>query len=249
MTKTKSTKKIESNKLSIKVEERKVFGKKLKKIRKEGLIPANIYGVDFKSKSISVNFKDFLKIYKIAKETGIVYLHFRDEEIPVLIRNIQRHPVGDTILHVDFRKINLTQNIKTKVPVKLVGQSEAVSQKGGVLLAQMDELMIESLPQNIPPAIEVDISVLKEIGSEIKVSDLTKATNYKILEEPGKVIVSVIEHKEESIVPETAPAAAPEVITEAGKTEETAQTKETPPKTGAPAVDQEKNSGEKTSQK
>lgn len=212
------TKKQDQNikdKLLLPVAARTVFGKKLNKLRKEGVIPANIYGPGYKSQAVTVAFKDFMGAYKTAKETGVVYLKLNSEELPILIKNVQRHPVQDQILHADFRKIDLKQKIQTNVPIKVTGQSEAVAQKNGVLLTLSESLIVEALPTDIPPQIEVDISVLKDIGQEIKVSNLAKSATFDIKDPQDKVIVSVVEHKEESITPETAPTEAPEVITAA----------------------------------
>ncbi len=203
-----------SEKVSLKVESRQVFGKKLNKIRKLGLVPGNVYGPDFKSQSVSVAHKDLVKTYKKVGETGVVYLSLDKDNIPVLIKTIQKHPVSGSLLHIDFRKIDLSKKIETAVPVKTIGASEAVSQKGGVLLVQSDTLLIEALPENIPSHIEVDISVIKEIGQEIKVADLKKSDKYEVKTPAEKVVAAVIAHKEESIIPETA-VAAPEIITEA----------------------------------
>jgi len=205
-----------SEKITLKVEPRQVFGKKLNKIRKQGFVPGNVYGPDFKSQSVSVLQKDLVKTYKRAGETGVVYLSLDKNNIPVLIKSIQKHPVSGFLLHIDFRKIDLSKKIETAVPVKMIGVSEAVSQKGGVLLVQSDTLLIEALPENIPSHIEVDISTIKEIGQEVKVADLKKSDKYEIKTLPEKVVVAVIAHKEESIVPETA-VAAPEIITEAAE--------------------------------
>lgn len=201
-----------NEKITLTAESRKLFGKKLKKLRETGDIPANIYGTGFKSLAITVGFKTFTHVYKKAKETGVVYLTVGKDELPVLIKHLQKHPVENKILHVDFRKIDLSQKIETEVPIKIVGESEAVSQKGGILLTQNDHLLLEALPADIPQEIEIDISSIKEIGQDIKVSDLTKNSSYIIKDEPEKVIVSVTAHKEESLVPETT-AEAPEVIT------------------------------------
>ncbi len=209
-----ATKKNEGDKLKLEAKSRDVFGKKLRKLRHSGLVPANVFGPDFKSKSITLDAKEFMKVYRIAKETGIIYLHLEKEEIPVLVRLIQKHPVTDYILHVDFRKIDLTKKIETEVPVRVINESEAVAQKGGVLLTLSENLLVESLPGDIPQHIEVDISVIKEVGQEIKVADLPKSQKFEIKEDPQKVVVSVVEHKEESVTPETT-AAAPEVITAA----------------------------------
>lgn len=206
-------KKTATDKILLTATVRKVFGKKLKKLRYEGVIPANIFGPDFKSTAITVSYKDFVKTYRTAKETAVVFIKLDKEEIPVLIKNIQKHPVNDFILHVDLRKIDLKQKVVTEVPVKTIGVSEAVSQKGGVLLIQMNHLQVEALPQDIPHEVEIDISVIKELGKEIKVADLVKSEKYTIKDEPTKVVLSVIAHKEESITPETT-AATPEVITE-----------------------------------
>lgn len=223
------TKKMASEKLTLDVTLREIFGKKLKKLRKDGLIPGNVYGPEFKSQSLSLNYKDFAKVYELAKKTGIVYLKLNKEEIPVLIKNVQRHPVADAVLHVDLRKVDLKQKVETEVPVKIIGESEAVTQQAGVLLIQSDKLLVEALPQDIPPAIEVNISSLKEIGKELKVADLAKSSKYKIKTPLNKVVVSIIEHKEESVVPETA-VQTPEVITEVQKPEETtAEEKEEKP--------------------
>ncbi|OGK11807.1 hypothetical protein A2954_05120 [Candidatus Roizmanbacteria bacterium RIFCSPLOWO2_01_FULL_37_12] len=226
------------NKLTLNILPRTIFGKKLKKFRKDGYIPANIFGQEFKSQSVSVTYKDFVKVYKAAKETGVIYLKLEKNELPALTKNVQRHPVNDNILHVDFRKIDLKQKIQTDVPVKVVGQSDAVTQKGGVLLTQTESLLVEALPTDIPHQIEVDIASLKEIGKEIKVSDLAKSDKYEIKTIPDKVIVSVVEHKEEEILPQTAPTVAPEVIT--AKPEEAAAQEE---KTAAEPV--EKKAGVK----
>lgn len=227
------SKKTEDDKMLLAVQERTIFGKKLKKLRYEGVIPANVYGPQFKSKAVTVNYKDFVKLYKKAKETAVIYLQLAKEEIPVLIKIVQKHPVLDTILHIDFRKIDLTQKIVTEVPVHVIGISEAVSQKAGVLLTQTDRLSVEALPQHIPQAIEVDISVIKEIGQEIKVGDLKKSADYLVKDDPHKVVISVIAHKEESITPETTAAAAPEVLTEKVAEGEV-------PAEGAPAAPAEK---------
>ncbi|MCR4276547.1 MAG: 50S ribosomal protein L25 [Candidatus Roizmanbacteria bacterium] len=208
-----------TDKVSLKVELRTVFGKKLNKVRKQGLVPGNIYGPDFKSKSISVVYKDMVKTYKLVGETGVVYLNLDKENIPVLIKGIQKHPLTSSVLHIDFRKIDLTKKIETDVPVKAIGISEAVSQKGGVLLVQSETVLVEALPEDIPSHIEVDVTVIKEIGQEIKVADLKKSDKYEVKTPAEKVVVAVIAHKEESIVPETA-VAAPEILTEAKEGEE-----------------------------
>lgn len=232
-------KKSSQKKLTLDAQLRSVVGKKVKQIRKKGILPGNIFGPQFKSVSISIPLADFQKTYRSAGETGIVYINVEKESHPTLITNVQYHPVSDMLLHVDFRKIDLKQKIETAVPVEVKGQSPAVTQKGGVLLTLSKELIVEALPEEIPSHVEVDISIITELGQEIKVSDLAKSAAYTIKENPDKVVVSVVQHKEESVLPETA-VKAPEVITEA-KPEEGAETtgdeKAAPAETAKPAVE------------
>lgn len=215
-------KKTKKEKISLKIEKRDVFGKKLKKSRKEGKIPANIYGKDFSSLPVFIKNKDFFSIYKKVRETGVVYLELDGQEIPVLIKNLQYHPITDKLLHVEFRKIDLTKTLETMVPIKIIGQSPAVQEKKGVLLIHVNEIKVEAKPEQIPHAIEIDISSLKEINQEIKIKDLPKNENYRIIENEEKVIVSVTAHKEESTMPEIT-TEKPEIIEETKKLKEEAQ--------------------------
>lgn len=225
-------------KFGLNSQDRNIFGKQIKKLRREGQLPANVYGPGFTSKAITVVAKDFLTVYRKAKETGIIYLKSGKDEIPTLIKNVQKHPIEDLILHVDFRKIDLSQKIETNVPVTVTGDAPAIDQ-GGVLITQHDHLLVEALPNDIPQTITVNISALTEIGQDIKVSDLPKSDKYIIKNEPETVIVSVTAHKEESLIPETAPAEAPEVLTEK-EGEEAVEAAPTVEGTEAPAQEEGK---------
>lgn len=207
------------------VTKREVFGKKLGKLRKQGLVPGNIYGEKFESTAVQVNFKDFVKTFKKAGETQIVYVKIEDQELPILIQNLQKHPLTNQLLHVDFRKVNLNKKIETEVPVKLIGESDAVLQSKGILLTISDSVLVEALPQEIPAEIEIDISILKELGDEILVSSLKPTGNFIFKDDPEKVIARISEHKEESIEVQVATPDAVEITTEK-KEEETSEEKE-----------------------
>ncbi len=208
----KRVNKTTSDKVKLLVTKRTIFGKKLASLRRGGKVPGNIFGPLFKSQSIAMLTKDFTNAYKVAKETAVIYLDFEKTEIPVLITHVQRHPVHDQVLHVDFRKIDLKKKVEAHVPVVTAGVSEAVSQKGGVLLHGTETLKVEALPSDMPQQIVVDISSLKELRQEIKVINLPKSPKYEIKEAPERVVISVVEHKEQSVTPETA-SAAPEITT------------------------------------
>lgn len=194
----------QADKLTINATKREVLGKQVKKLRKEGFVPANIYGKDFNSAAITLTLTDFTRVYNEAGETGVVYVSIEggDKDIPTLIKSVQKHPVNDFILHIDFRKINLKQKIETEVPLSFIGESPTVKQ-GAVVLYQMDTITIEALPTDIPSEIEVDLASITEVGQDIRVSDLPKSDKFEYITDAEMVVVSTTEHKEEDLEPDT----------------------------------------------
>lgn len=186
-------------KVYLDVEKREVFGKKLTPLREEGMIPANIFGKDFESTAISVDGKVFLKTFRQAGETQVIYLKLGKKEIPALVANVQLDPISDDVIHADFRTLDLTQKTEADVPVLVVGEAPAVEQKLGDLINPVDSLTVEALPNMIPSEIEIDVSKLEEVDQGIQVSDLPKSSDYTILNDPETVIVKIAEHQEEEL--------------------------------------------------
>lgn len=213
-------------KLTLKAEKRKIFGRKVKKLRQKGILPANLYGKKIKSQALKVNLKDFLDVYKEVGETGIIQLVIdkKKEPYPVLIHNPQIHPVSDQPLHVDFHKVDLKEKVQVAIPIELIGEAPGVT-KGGVLVQSTNEVEVEALPTDLPDKFEVDISKLKEIGQSIAIKDLkVDKTKVKILvEDENQLVVKVEEPRkeEEEEKPEEEEAPAEE-----GKEEEKKEEKE-----------------------
>lgn len=186
------------------VENRDVFGRKLKSLRASGVLPANIFGKDIKSKAIKVDRAEFNKVFSQAGETGIIELQVGKDISPVLVANIQTHPVTGEALHVDFRQVNMKEKIEAQVPIKLVGESQAEKDGLGIVVQQTDEVLVEALPMDLPESFEVDIAKLVELGSAIVVADLPSNDKVKVLDEPEKIIVKVEEPQaeEEVVAPE-----------------------------------------------
>ena len=109
----------------LKAEKRKVEGRKVKTLRREGILPANVYGKDVKSLSIQVSLKEFSKVFKEAGETGLVEIEIGKEKRPVLVNNIQYDPVTDLPLHVDFHQVDLKKKTTASVPIEFVGDAPA----------------------------------------------------------------------------------------------------------------------------
>src|SRR4030066_672617 len=145
------------SKLSISVEPRKILGKKVKTLRREGILPVNLFGKDIKSKTLQVQEKYFRPLFKTAGETGVVEVKLKSETYPALIHNVQRNPVTDKIIHVDFHKVNLKEKITAHVPIKLEGEAPAEKSGIGLILQTLNELEIESLPADIPREVEVNV--------------------------------------------------------------------------------------------
>jgi len=167
------------------------LGRKVKSLRKSGQIPATIYGKKADTKSISVDAVDFKQIFIAAGETGLVELVLSDKKLPVLIHTVQRDPLSNGILHVEFHQVDLKEKVKTNVPLVLVGESPAIAQKIGVLLTVLSEVEVEALPTELPDKIEVDVASLSEIDQELKVSDLHIPHGVTILSEPVLTVVKV----------------------------------------------------------
>lgn len=210
---------------------RQVFGRKVKRLRKEGVLPGNIYGRDIKSVAVQVALGDFEKVFAEVGETGLVGLKVDGDLYPVLIHNVQYNPVTDQPLHADFLKVNLAEKITASVPVEIAGVSPAVASEEGVLVQQMHEVEVEALPTELPEKIVVDISGLTEVDAAIKVLDLKVPGDVEIRDDPQRIVVNVAPPaKEEEIVPpaeevppeEGAPPAEGEAIPEGEPKEEKA---------------------------
>ena len=210
----------------LKVEKRKVLGRKVKKLRRDEILPANIYGKKVKSQAIQVDLKEFKKIYEKTGETGIVELILgQGKPRSVLIHNVQLHPVTDQFLHADFRQVVLTEKVKADIPIEIVDQPPAVKEKKGILLTILDEIEVEALPADLPDKIEVDVSKLTEVDQEIRVGDLKLSRKVVLLTDPKSIICKIgplITKKAEELAKkeEAVTEAAKEEVKEEGEKEE-----------------------------
>ena len=159
---------------TLKAQPRQTLGHKVKKLRQQGWIPANLFGKDIKSTSLQTEEKPLLKFLKEAGESSLVYLQIEGdkEDRPVMIAELRRHPVTDRLLHIGLHQVNLKEKITFAVPVKLIGEAPAEQEKLGILVQLMDEVEIEALPTDMPESLEASISVLVAVGDAIYVKDI-----------------------------------------------------------------------------
>ena len=197
---------------NLKVDKRTITGKKVKKLRREGILPANIYGKEFKSTSVQVPVKDFLKVFSEVHETGLVDLAYDSQTLPVLIHNVQIDPRTQTPLHADFFKVNLKEKITARVPIVAVGEAKAVVDKIGLLEQPVAELEVEALPTDLPEKIEVNVEALSAVNEQILISDIKAPEGVTILSESSQLVFKIGElvtkEMEEEIAAAEAEAAA-----------------------------------------
>ena len=162
------------NKTILKAEVRGLVGRKVKRLRLEGILPANVSGKKVKSLGVQVNLKEFEAVYKEAGETGLVSLEIEKEKEarPVLIHNLQLNPKSDLPVHVDFLQVDLKEKVTASVPVELIGESQVAKQGIGTVVQQINEVEVEALPTDLPEKFEVSIESLIEVDQAIYVKDL-----------------------------------------------------------------------------
>ena len=208
------------------------MGHKAKKLRREGILPANLFGKKIKSQSLQVNLKEFLKVFEKTGETGLIDLVIDDKETrPVLVGNVQIEPVSDQPLHVDFHQVNLEEKVTVAVPIHLVGEAPAVVRDEGVLVQPLAEVEVEALPTDLPDHLEADISSLDKIDAAVRVADL-KVPKGVVVKTVQEEVVAIINPKAKE--EEVAPAAEEAVVAEGEKGAEEAP---------APAEGEEKAAG------
>lgn len=186
----------------LKAEERKVLGKKVKKLRREGLLPGNVYGKGLPSYALQVKLTDFDAAYKEAGDTGLIDLTYDAKTKPVLVKNLQRNFANHTVLHVDFYQVNMKVKVKATVPVILVGEAKAVTDKVGLLLQSLTDVEVESLPDSLPENVEINVEHLAEIGDQVTVANLKAPEGVEILTDAAQTIAKVNELVVEEPEPE-----------------------------------------------
>ncbi|HEY8677143.1 MAG TPA: 50S ribosomal protein L25 [Candidatus Dormibacteraeota bacterium] len=196
--------------VSLKLEPRAGIGEHLRALRRQGRLPAVVYGHNVDAVTVVVDGRDFLKAFQKVGRNQLVDLQIGEEPAvrKALIREVQRNPRDGDLLHVDFYQVNLKEKIESDVPLEFEGEVELVAKGEADLQHGLHALKVECLPTDLPPVITVDISGLKEIDDEIRVKDLKLPAGVEVLDEPDDLIVKVAAHREEVEEEAPAPAAA-----------------------------------------
>jgi large subunit ribosomal protein L25 len=194
-------------KLELEVSKRAITGKKVRFLRRGGLIPCNIYGYGMDSMPVQAEVRKLAHVLSRAGGTDLISLKMKNVDSPgkVLIREIQRNPMTGEPIHVDFYQVRMTEKLKANVPLVFIGEAPAMKLKNVSLMHALTSLHIEALPDDLPHNIEVDISSLAVPEDAMHVKDLKIGDKITVLTDPDQMIIKVSEVRK---VAEEVPAAA-----------------------------------------
>lgn len=195
-----------TNKIIVNAEPRTVMGKKTSSLRRDGWVPANMFGLHQPSLAIQVNGKEFDKQLAANPDVNLVYVSVTSESgslTPALVDEVMTHPVTADVQHIAFRRVSLKEKVTTEVPIELIGEIDVPDT---TLVQVLDEIEIEALPTDIPEKIEVNIESLKEAGDAILINQLvydkdkiTLVATEEELTQPVVILQAVVEEVEEAV--------------------------------------------------
>jgi large subunit ribosomal protein L25 len=199
------------------VQPRQVVGKKVAQLRRDGVLPGVVFGGHKDSAPVQTDLRAFERSYRRWGNTTLLSLEGLDgDAIPALIHGVARDTMTGRLLHVDLQRVSLTEKTQAEVPLHFVHESPAVKTLGAVLVHARNHVQVEAFPQDMPHAIEVDLSPLAEIDDAIFVRDLiVDKTIVEIIDDPDELVVKAVPvHIEEEPVAAAAVPAEGEVPAE-----------------------------------
>ncbi len=179
-------------KLTAKIREEQ--GKKTFALKNNGRIPAVLYGHKIKNLSLDVDYKEFQKVLREAGESSLVEMRVEGEkeERLVLVHDLQKDPVSDKYIHIDFYETSAKEEVEVEVPLVIEGESLAVKDLGGTLVQNISGLSIKAMPKDLPHDIKVSIDGLNTFEDRILVKDLNVPGNVKVMLKPEEIVISVV---------------------------------------------------------
>jgi large subunit ribosomal protein L25 len=195
-----------THKLELSAEPRDVFGKRVRRLRRQGIVPANIYGHG-DSRAIQAPSRALEQLLVHGGRTGLVSITLDGRAEPALMKDVQRDPRSGQLVHVEFQAVSMTEAVTSTVPIRFVGESPAIK-LGGIMTHPRTDVRVAARASDLPEAIEVDLSAIAELHGSIKVADLRVSATYKVLDPPDEVLAIVLPSKVEVEEVEAAAAAA-----------------------------------------
>ncbi|MGB9668997.1 MAG: 50S ribosomal protein L25 [Anaerolineales bacterium] len=205
--------------IELKATKREVTGKQVKALRREGKLPAIIYGRHLSPLPILLDLHDASRALPGITSSQLITVNVDGNKHTVLVREKQRHPVQGKLIHVDFLAVSMTEKLRANVLIEIEGEAPAVKNFGAVVVPVLEEVEVECLPKDLPEKIVVDLSGLEKIGDAIHVKDLVLPKGVEVLTDEDEMVVLVKSPEGEEVEAVAAEGAEPEVI-EKGKKEE-----------------------------
>ena len=153
-------------------EHREILGKKVRRLRREGKLPANVYGHAVQSAAVTLDAHEFGLLYRHLLPTTVIDLKLNGQVRPVLMAKASVNPRSGELIHVEFKQVNLTEKVSASVAVVGAGKSDLMAQGDAILLQSLDAVLVSALPDELPSEIEVDLSALVDFSASIHVRDL-----------------------------------------------------------------------------
>ena len=208
------------DKIVIQATPRSVVGKQVRALRREGLLPAVLYGPHIKPITISMDAHSSSQTLKHMTASSLVTIELEGKEYPALVREKQRNFVTNKLLHIDFQVVSMTETLRTKVGIQLEGEAPVIDSFDAILINGLEELEVECLPQDLPERIIVDVTSLKNIGDAIHVRDIFISDKVEILDDKDEMIVLATSTYEEPVEEGLEEGAEEPEVIERGKKEE-----------------------------
>jgi large subunit ribosomal protein L25 len=192
--------------LTLKLSPRTVTGKNVKRLRRNGVVPVHLYGSGTEPLSLQVEARVLRRTLRRAGANIPLEIEVegRDGANTCFVREVQRHPVTEEVLHVDFLRVDVSRLLAADVPIVLDGVAPAAFRMGGTLLQALQSLRVESLPMNIPTSFHLDVSDLDTFEKSLRVSDIDVRPEVTVLTDPGEMIARVMQPRIEEEEPEEA---------------------------------------------
>lgn len=188
---------------------RELMKKKVNRLRRQGVIPGNIYGRNRASVPVQVNAHDFERFLATHAATTVLRLAVDGTSETAVVRHVQHNPRNGAIEHVDFLHIEMSQPIRVRVPIRLEGDAPALKVTDGIMLQLLDTVEVETLPGNLPDAIGLDVSDMEDLKATHYVRDLNVPSRVTVLTDPDEPVAKIEPPRIQAELAAAAAAAAP----------------------------------------
>lgn len=179
-----------ADKIVLEVTRRELEGKGVRQLRRQGIIPGVLYGPTIESIPLQVEWTTLRPVLREAGGSQLIEMSIDGDTHNALVRNVQRNPIMGDVLHIDFYRVRMDVAIRTEVPLSTVGSDAAITEQGGIVAQEMTSIEVECLPGNLPALIEVDLSVLQDVGDTILVGALPVFEGVTLMASEDDVVIS-----------------------------------------------------------